>query len=343
MDMDIASNSIPSPPLSLPFLTTLKLLGLELYRYLITHRDGTVNRRLLRLFDLKASLSATRRIGKTDCVSVADVTVDASRNLWFRLFTPTATAAKSLPLIVYYHGGGFTTYGPDSFTFDNLCTHIAANVPAVVVSVNYRLAPEHRFPAQYDDGFDALKFIDSENDAVLPAAADLKSCFLAGDSAGGNIAHHVMVRASQNSREFKELKIQGLVLLQPFFGGEERTESELRMNRAPVLKLEQTDWMWRCFLPEGADRDHPAAHVFRGGDDLKSVEFPRVLVVRGGYDPLLDWQRRYVEWLQSCGKQVEVIEYPMAFHAFYSFPEVPEFKLLIRDVSSFIRKQNHCD
>ncbi|XP_051136656.1 probable carboxylesterase 18 [Andrographis paniculata] len=340
--MAMASN--PTPPslsLSLPFITTFKLCVLKLAAYLTIRRDGTVNRRLLHLFDLKASRSATRRIGKTNCVSVADVTVDASRNLWFRLFTPTAAAARRpVPLIVYFHGGGFTNFAPDSIPYDFLCTRIAANVPAIVASVNYRLAPEHRCPAQYDDGFDVLKFIDSQNYAVLPAAADLNNCFLAGSSAGGNIAHHVMVRASRNIREFSELKIQGLVLLQPFFGGEERTESELRLrNRAPVLKLEMADWMWRCFLPEGADRDHPVAHVFRGRDDLKSVEFPRVLVVRGGYDPLLDWQRRYVEWLQSCGKQVEVIEYPMAFHGFTSFPELPEFDFLIRDLCNFIRRQ----
>ncbi|KAL0317127.1 UNVERIFIED_CONTAM: putative carboxylesterase 18 [Sesamum angustifolium] len=329
----------------LPFLTRLKLLILGLVRHVYIRRDGTINRRVLRLLDSKASAPATKLIKGTR-VSTSDVPIDPSRDLWFRLFVPAdGGSGKLLPLIVYFHGGGFTNFGPDSQSFDDLCSRLAAEAPAVVASVNYRLAPEHRYPCQYEDGFDALKFINTQNYAVLPATTDLSKCFIAGDSAGGNIAHHVTFRACRDRHELDRLKIIGLVGLQPFFGGEERTESELRLTSTPMLKVERTDWMWRCFLPEGADRNHPAAHVFGDGPaakDLKNIDFPKVLVIKGGYDPLQDWQERYAQWLKNCGKTVEVIEYPNAFHGFYGFPEVPGYDLLISDVAKFIQEQAHC-
>lgn len=346
----MADNSTTTKPQpQLPFITRLKLLILGLARRVYIRRDGTINRHLQRLIDIKASAPATKLIKGTR-VSTSDVSVDPSRNLWFRLFIPTDSGSdKLLPLIVYFHGGGFTSYGPDSKSFDDLCSRLSAEAPAVVASVNYRLAPEHRYPCQYEDGFDALKFINAQNYAILPPSTDLGRCFIAGDSAGGNIAHHVTFRASQDRRELDTVKIVGLVALQPFFGGEERTESELRLRTAPTLNIELTDWMWRCFLPEGADRNHPAAHVFGGGaaskaaTDLKNVEFPKVLVIKGGYDPLQDWQERYVEWLKNCGKGVKVIEYPNAFHGFYGFPEVPGYDLLISDVTQFIQEHAHCN
>ncbi|KAH6832240.1 hypothetical protein C2S53_005589, partial [Perilla frutescens var. hirtella] len=315
----------------LPLVTRFKLLMFKLIRNACTRPDGTVNRRLFSLIDFKTSAPATKLI-KTIQVSTSDITIDPSRNLWFRLFIPSH-AEKLLPLIVYFHGGGFSNYGADSKVYNDLCVHLAAAVPAVIVSVNYRLSPEHKYPSQYEDGFDVLKFIDSN---ILPAKIDLSNCFIGGDSAGGNIAHHVTVRAVEKAEEFSKIRIIGMVGLQPFFGGEERSESEVRLTKAPLLSVKQTDVFWREFLPEGADRDHPAANVF--GKNINH-DFPTSLVVVGGNDPLQDWDRRYVEWLKSSGKCVEVTEYPNAFHGFYAFPEVPEFDLLIHRVATFVHKQ----
>ncbi|PIN19427.1 Arylacetamide deacetylase [Handroanthus impetiginosus] len=341
------NENIRSQP-ELPIKTRFKLHILALARNFYIRRDGTINRRILSFIDVKASARATRFINTTR-VSTSDISVDLSRTLWFRLFVPKngIDSDKLLPLIVYFHGGGFTNYGPDSKSFDNLCSHLAAKVPAVVVSVNYRLAPEHKYPSQYDDGFDALKFIDAQKDGVLPANTNFKNCFVGGDSAGGNIAHHVTVRALENSNQFEKIRITGILLLQPFFGGEERTESELRLINAPMIDVKRTDLMWRNFLPTDADRNHPAANVFGGGVNseaaaaLKNLDFPSTLVIMGGNDPLHDWQRRYVGGLKNCEKQVELIEYPNAFHGFYAFPEVPEFGLLIDNVKNFIQKQAH--
>ncbi|KAL8501813.1 hypothetical protein ACS0TY_021067 [Phlomoides rotata] len=131
-----------------------------------------------------------------------------------------------LSLIVYFHGGGFNTFGSNSQCYDELCSQLSARLPAVIVSVNYRLAPEHCYPCRYDNCLDALKFIDDrENFTILPSNADLENCFVSGDSACRNITHHVTHRACRNSDELKK---------KPFFGGEERSESEVRLKKAPV-------------------------------------------------------------------------------------------------------------
>ncbi|KAL1541924.1 putative carboxylesterase 18 [Salvia divinorum] len=320
---------------SLPLITRLKIFLLHLVEYVTTRADGTINRRLFNLIHLKTSAPAQKRINNVH-ISTSDVAIDPSRNLWLRLFTPARTNGP-LPLIVYFHGGGFSKYGPNTMYFDDMCSHLAARVLVVVASVNYRLAPEHRYPSQYEDGFDALKFIDHD---FLYASTDVGKCFIGGDSAGANIAHHVTVRAAEQADQFNKLRIVGMLSLQPFFGGEERTDSELRLTKVPVLSVHATDAYWRGFLPEGSDRNHPAAHVFGGGDEeLRNLEFPPSLVVVGGNDPLQDWDRRYVEWLKGCGKRVVVAEYPNAFHGFYACPELPEFELLVDDVADFIQEQ----
>ncbi|KAI3454324.1 hypothetical protein Pfo_010987 [Paulownia fortunei] len=329
----------PNP--DLPLLMKLKLsFGSFLFQF-CQRPDGTINRRLLNLLDPKTSADSTVIVGEIP-VSSSDISIDPSRDLWLRLFVPTTT--KKLPLIVYFHGGGFSCFSPHSKTCDDFCRTLAGEMPAIVASINYRLAPEHKYPCQYEDGFDALKFINTKNYAILPANTDLSKCFLAGDSAGGNIAHHVALRASQKCQVFDKLVLAGLVAVQPFFGGEERTESELRLTKAPVINADAADTLWSMFLPAGADRNHPAVNVFGGRDDtrivecMKSIEFPSTLVIVGGYDPLQDWQKRYGEGLEKCGKEVELVEYPNAFHSFYAFKELPEFGLFIEDVRKFINK-----
>lgn len=218
-------------------------------------------------------------------------------------------------------------------SYDVVCRRFARTLPAIVVSVNYRLTPEHRFPSQYDDGFDVLQFLDHA--APIPNAADLSKCFLAGDSAGANLAHHVAVRACRT--QFQVLKVVGLISIQPFFGGEERTQSEIRFSGYPLVSLARTDWLWKVFLPEGSDRDHYAVNVSgRNAEDILGLDYPNTVVFIGGFDPLQDWQRRYYQWLKKSGKEATLIEYPNMIHAFYVFPELPESSQLFSQVKDFV-------
>lgn len=303
--------------------------------------NGTVNRRFLNLLDRKSSFNATPVNG----VSTKDVIVNAEHNVWFRLFTPiagstagdeTGTGTASLPVIFFFHGGGFTYLSPASVAYDAVCRRFCRKINAVVVSVNYRLTPEYRYPSQYEDGESVLKFLD-ENKSVLPENADVSKCFIAGDSAGANIAHHVAVRVCKAG--LQRIRVIGLVSIQPYFGGEERTESEIRLEGSPLVSMARTDWLWKVFLPEGSDRDHGAANVSGpNAEDLSGLNYPDTLVFVGGFDPLSDWQKRYFDWLKKCGKNAELIEYPTMIHAFYVFPDLPEATQLILQVKDFINR-----
>ncbi|KAL2236262.1 UNVERIFIED_CONTAM: putative carboxylesterase 18 [Sesamum indicum] len=191
--------------LVLPWKTRITLFFLNTFNDAARRRDGTINRRLFSLLD-SFSLKTPPNPKPRNGVKTFDITVDPSRNLWFRLFVPCYPESESdpqLPIVVFFHGGGFVYLAPDFKAYDDVCRRFAREIPAVVVSVNYRLAPEYRYPAQYEDGFDVLKFLD-EQSHILPKNADLSRCFLAGDSAGGNLAHHVTKRACES--KFTHLK-----------------------------------------------------------------------------------------------------------------------------------------
>ncbi|KAK8655995.1 hypothetical protein V6N13_108557 [Hibiscus sabdariffa] len=135
---------------------------------------------------------------------------------------------NKLPLVVYFHGGGFILLSTNMGIFHTSCCNLANTVPVVVVSVEYHLAPEHRLPAAYEDGVEALHWIKMSEEEWLREYVDFSNCFLMGSSAGGNIAYHVGLRAAGVVQELQPLKIKGLVLHQPFFGGKQRSASELR-------------------------------------------------------------------------------------------------------------------
>ncbi|GJN04817.1 hypothetical protein PR202_ga22392 [Eleusine coracana subsp. coracana] len=312
--------------------------------------DGTINRRLVSLLDPAVAASPIPRNGVASRdIVITDPTVPPLRaRLFYPSPPPSPSSPPPLPVVVFFHGGGFAYLSASSPSYDAACRRIARHAAAAVLSVDYRRSPEHRFPAAYDDGLAALRFLDnhpsnSNRHHHLPPL-DASRCFLAGDSAGGNIAHHVARRyaalLSTPSSSFRTVRLAGLIAIQPFFGGEARTPAELRLAGAPIVSVPRTDWMWRAFLPPGADRTHEACDATMSSPAAaKGVEdapdFPPVTVVVGGYDPLQDWQRRYCAALREKGKEVTLLEYPDAIHAFYLFPEFVEAKdlmLKIRDI-----------
>ena len=146
----------------------------------------------------------------------------------------------------------------------------------------------------------ALDWLRSEASTPhLPPSVDLSRVFLSGDSAGGNIAHHVAVQAA--GKDLSPVAIKGVVLIQAFFGGEERTPAELRLKNPPILTVQSADWHWKAYLPAGSDRDHPYCNIFGPySQDLRSVPFPRTLVIVGSLDILQDWQVSFRLQDSSC-------------------------------------------
>ena len=210
-----------------------------------------------------------------------DITINPSKNTWARVFVPRealdTSSTRKLPVIVYFHAGGFVVFSAATAFLDSFYTTIVTEVPAIIVSVEYRLAPEHRLPAAYDDCLEALNWIKNSEDDWLTKFGDRSNCFLMGSSAGGNICYHVGLRAAACVDDLKPLKIKGLILHHPFFGGTKRSDSEMRLANDKVGPLSLCDLLWELCLPIGADRDHEYCNPMMG---IKTDQFDQIKLLR---------------------------------------------------------------
>ena len=244
-----------------------------------------------------------------------DVVYDETHNLSLRMFVPPAGAGK-VPVLVYFHGGGFCVGSFAEPNFHAACLRLAASLPAVVLSVQYRLAPEHRLPAAVEDAATFFSWLRGQADPWLAESADLARTFVSGVSAGANLAHHVVVRLAARQLAADPVRVAGYVLLSAFFGSVERTATEAE-SPASVSLTAAVDKLWRMALPVGASRDHPLANPF--GPDSPSMEpqpLPPALVVAPGLDTLRGHMRRYAARLKEMGKAVELAEFKGEQHGF---------------------------
>ncbi|KAI4324950.1 hypothetical protein MLD38_030391 [Melastoma candidum] len=272
--------------------------------------DGTLTRNPATLTIAPASSNPDDPIP----VLSKDLPIDDSLGTWFRVFLPrdrlhAECRGEKLPLIVFFHGGGFILYNAALSAFSWFSNDLVLGLPAVVVSVEYRLAPEHRLPAAYDDAIEALRCIQRTEDEWLIKHADFSNCYLMGSSAGGNIALHAGLRvASKSVDELGPLRIRGMILHHTYLGGEERTDSELRLVNDSVLPLAANDLMWQLALPIGADRDHVFCNpipernpgLTESLDMIKLLGW-RVFVVGGDNDPTFDRQVALANLMRGKG------------------------------------------
>ncbi|XP_047085659.1 probable carboxylesterase 15 [Lolium rigidum] len=255
-----------------------------------------------------------------------DVVYQAVHGLRVRVYRPAPLAgsgSSKLPVLVYFHGGG---YCMGSFTqpyFHSFCLRAAQELPAVVLSVQYRLAPEHRLPAAIRDGADFLSWLRGQAelgagaDPWLAESADFARTFVSGVSAGANLAHHVTVQVASGQLAVSPVRIVGYVLLSAFFGGAERNAAETDPPADVSLTVEMSDQFWHMSLPVGASRDHPVANPFGPeSPSLAPVDLPPALVVAPGSDVLRDHVHGYAARLKKLGKAVEVAEFEGEQHGF---------------------------
>ncbi|MQL97762.1 hypothetical protein Taro_030461 [Colocasia esculenta] len=284
-----------------------------------------------------------------------DVPLDPSRGTWLRLFLPTdPPASQLLPVLTYFHGGGFILFSAASAPFHDSCCQMARKLPALVVSVEYRLAPEHRLPAAYDDAVDAVRWLRRLVDPACPTEAadpwlrgraDFSRCFLAGSSSGGNIAYHAARRLLvEEAEDLRPVVLRGLVLNQPYFGGAERTPSEAASAGDRIVPLAANDLMWELSLPEGDDRDHvfcnPMIHHRRRGTEEEAGRTGQALLPRclvRGYlgDPLIDRQREFAAMLEEQAAGTVALLDREGFHAVELF-DSSKAELLIADIKQFL-------
>lgn len=174
-----------------------------------------------------------------------DVVFDPVHNLQLRLYKPASPSPK-LPIFYYIHGGGFCIGSRSWPNCQNYCFKLASELQAVIISPDYRLAPENRLPAAIEDGYAAVEWLQAqataeEPDTWLKDAADFSRVFISGDSAGGNIAHNLAVRFGAGSAELDPVRVRGYVYLAPFFGGTVLTKFEAQGPKEAFLNLELID------------------------------------------------------------------------------------------------------
>eukprot|EP00262_Sarcandra_glabra_P017579 TRINITY_DN605_c0_g1_i3.p1 TRINITY_DN605_c0_g1~~TRINITY_DN605_c0_g1_i3.p1 ORF type:complete len:343 (+),score=40.57 TRINITY_DN605_c0_g1_i3:257-1285(+) len=322
-----------------PLNTWVLFSNFKLKYNLLRRPDGTFDRHLAEFLDRKVTANAKPING----VSSFDIISDRTTGLLCRIYRPAldaqpgiieidqAPSSEIFPVIIFFHGGSFAHSSSNSAIYDTLCRRLVNNCNGVVVSVNYRRTPENPYPCAYDDGWAALNWATSR--PWLRSGKDNKvHMFLAGDSSGGNIVHHVAMRAVESG-----MTICGNILIAPMFGGEERTDSERRLDRKYFVSIQDRDWYWRAFLPEGADRDHPACNPFGpNGVNLKGVAFPKSLVVVAGLDLAQDWQLAYAEGLRRNSQEVKLVYLEQATIGFYFLPNTEHFYSVMEDIKNFV-------
>ncbi|OVA11412.1 Alpha/beta hydrolase fold-3 [Macleaya cordata] len=324
-----------------PLNTWILISNFKLAYNLLRRPDGTFNRHLAEFLDRKVPANAN----PVDGVFSFDVIIDRATSLLSRIYRPASSdeaqptiaelerplSTEVVPVIVFFHGGSFAHSSANSAIYDTLCRRLVGICKAVVVSVNYRRSPENRYPCAYDDGWAALKWVHSR--PWLRSGKDSKvHIYLAGDSSGGNMVHNVTMRAIES-----ETEVLGNIILNPMFGGMERTESEKRLDGKYFVTIQDRDWYWRAFLPEGADRDHPACNPFGpNGVSLKGIKFPKSLVVVAGLDLVQDWQLAYAEGLQKSGQDVKLLYLEQATIGFYLLPNNNHFYTVMEEIKNFV-------
>ncbi|KAK4476551.1 hypothetical protein RD792_015707 [Penstemon davidsonii] len=186
---------------------------------------------------------------------------------------------------------------------------VTAHIPAFIASVDYRLAPEHRLPAAYNDGMDAVVW--AKTQALSSSSSlehvDFSRVFLMGTSCGGNIVYHVGLRALD--LDLQPLKIVRLIMNQPPFGGLTWSQSELKNINDPVTLLHVADLIWSLALPNGAYKDHEYCNPWAwasGSHSKKNIigRLQACMVRAYGGDPLIDRHKEFVEMLKACGVRV---------------------------------------
>lgn len=282
------------------------------------------------------SVESARRIEDEVFSGGASPPVDAVRDfailgpggdLPVRVYRPDVDE-DGAPVLVYYHGGGWTLGTLDSI--DGVCRRLARRAGCVVVSVDYRLAPDHPFPAAVDDAFAAVEWV-AEHAATVGGDPDCVA--VGGTSAGGNLAAATALRA----REAGGPALRAQVLLYPMLDRDFERSSYEENADGPLLSRADVEWFWDLYLRSPVDGYNPFAAPLRA---LDLSGLPPTVVVTAGHDPLRDEGVAYAERLEADGVDVVHDHRPGMAHGFLSLTEsVDKADAALDDVTAALRNR----
>lgn len=232
--------------------------------------------------------------------------------------------AKNQRVILYYHGGGFVLYG--LYSHDLVCRRICSMNNCIVVSVDYRLAPEFTFPTAHEDAFHALQWTQANIASYGGNAADM---VVMGDSAGGNISACMAHRCKKEG-----IPLRAQVLIYPWIDGKLNNPSIDKNGKGFLLEKETVIWFREKYTPRPEDRCIPSVSPCYETDHSG---LPPVFVLTASLDPLLDDGRKYYEQLLAAGTPATYKEYKGLFHGFINTPLVDEAAMqAYHDIHTFL-------
>lgn len=246
------------------------------------------------------------------------ITDDGAR-INVRFYKP-ARAAGKLPILVYFHGGGFVLGDLDFL--DYTCRFLADGSQCIVASVDYRLAPEHKFPTAHNDAYFVTKYIYNHPEEFSGNGL----LAIGGDSAGGNLAASVCHMAKKS----QEIKIQFQLLFYPWVDLNNKTKSDKTFEKGYFLELDTLNWMREQYLSKSGDKKDPIANP-QLQKDFKGL--PPALVIIGEDDPIHDDAKMYYEKLVDAGVDAQYAEFGGILHDFCALPSHYEAAQLAYDMA----------
>ncbi|XP_071726957.1 2-hydroxyisoflavanone dehydratase-like [Rutidosis leptorrhynchoides] len=313
----------------------------DLLPFLRVHEDGTVER-------LYSPQLVPPAIDTKTGVRSKDIII--SPNVSARIYLPSYQTNHNRPILVYFHGGGFCIESAFSTLGHQFSNTISSQANALVVSVEYRLAPEHPLPAAYDDSWTALQWVASHStkdhnqakvenyEPWLTQHGDFDHLYIGGSSSGANISHHMALRAGLERLQ-GGVKIHGMFLSHPYFLGSEPVGSE------PDLATRESTmyyYGWKFINPGLINPfDNPWVHpLANSAPSLAGLGCKKLLVFVSSEDELRYRGVHYYESVKTSGYQGDLSLYEVQGegHAFYFIkPESENAKNMFKHLAAFLQ------
>ena len=263
-----------------------------------------------------------RPMARVEDMTIPGPAGDMSARLYVALGAPRAPQ----PLLVYYHGGGFVI--GDLETHDGVCRFLADFAGCRVLSVDYRLAPEHPFPAPVDDAVAAFAWA-AEQAAEL--GADPARVAVGGDSAGGNLTAAVCLQARDGGGHRPAMQL----LLYPVTDAIGSQASRDTFAEGFLLTRNDMDWFVGRYLPDGCDPADPRVSMMRAPD---VSDLPPAYVATAGFDPLRDEAETYATRMREAGVTVALQRHPGLIHGFANLTAIcPNARAAMLEVAGALR------
>lgn len=296
----------------------------------------------------------------------------------YRGYAPSVDNSRKLPIMLQFHGGGWVSGSNDSVANDSFCRRIAKLCDVIVVAVGYRLAPENKYPAAFEDGLKVLNWLGKQANLAecsksmgtamggaefkkadlhrhivdtfgasmvepwLAAHGDPSRCVLLGVSCGANIADYVARKAVEAGRLLDPVKVVAQVLMYPFFIGSIPTHSEIKLANSYFYDKPMCMLAWKLFLPEEEfSLDHPAANPLIPGRGPPLKLMPPTLTVVAEHDWMRDRAIAYSEELRKVNVDAPVLEYKDAVHEFATLDmllKTPQAQACAEDIAIWVKK-----